>query len=265
MAAAAIHHHCRSLWLSDLHLGSRGCQAEYLLAFLRSVRTDTLYLVGDIIDLWAMQRQVYWPASHQAVIQQLTEMARSGTRVIYVPGNHDARLRDFAPTQLLGLEMQLQAEHITAAGKRLLVVHGDQFDGAVSCGPLLEWLGDKGYDALLWLNRYYNRLRERLGLGYWSLAGYIKGQVGKAQLAIQRYQQAALLEARKQGYDGIICGHIHVACLKLDDHDITYANTGDWVESCTAIVEHHNGALSLLRVLEGSLDQPVVEPQAEAA
>lgn len=260
MAAAAIHHHCRTLWLSDIHLGSRGCHAEYLLAFLRTVRTDTLYLVGDVVDLWAMERQMYWPECHQAVIHQLTDMARNGTRVIYVPGNHDAKLRDFAPTNLLGLELHQQAEHVTANGKRLLVVHGDQFDGAVSCGRLLEWVGDKGYDFLLWLNRQTNKLRSRMGLGYWSLAGYIKSQVGKAQVAINRYEQAALVEAQKQGYDGIICGHIHVARLRHQDGAI-YANTGDWVESCTAIVEHHNGALSLLQVLEGEQQQllPLVE------
>ncbi len=241
----AISRRFRTLWLSDLHLGSRDCQAEQLLTLLHELQADTLYLVGDLFDLWALRRQLYWPASHQAVVARLLALAAAGTRIIYVPGNHDDALRPLAPGQLLGCELQLEAEHRTADGRRLLITHGDQFDSAVACGPLLNWLGDKSYDLLLWLNRHCNRWRQRFGLPYWSLASHVKQQVGQAQQAVQQYQQAASHAARSGGYDGIVCGHIHVPACS-DDNGVLYLNCGDWVDSCSALAESHSGELQLL-------------------
>ncbi|RCU45742.1 UDP-2,3-diacylglucosamine diphosphatase [Corallincola luteus] len=245
MTTRTVLHHYRAIWLSDIHLGSRDCQASYLLSFLRSMKTDTLFLVGDVIDLWALKKRSYWPESHQAVLHELAKLAKNGTRVIYIPGNHDEDLRAFTQLPLLGLELHLQYDYTTHQGKKLLLVHGDQFDAAVKCGPLTTWFGDRAYDFLLWLNRKTNQQRRNFGFSYFSLASYLKQKSRKAAQAIARFEQAAIHEAKRRGYDGIVCGHIHVPRLRHED-GIIYMNDGDWVESCTALVEQRNGDLELL-------------------
>ncbi|GAA5217027.1 UDP-2,3-diacylglucosamine diphosphatase [Corallincola platygyrae] len=245
MAASAVVHQYRAIWLSDIHLGSRDCQATYLLSFLRSIKTEHLFLVGDVIDFWALKKRSYWPESHQAVLHQLTTMAKQGTRIIYVPGNHDEDLRAFDQLPLFGLELHHQFEYTTHQGKKLLMLHGDKFDAAVKCGPLTTWFGDRAYDFVLWLNRWSNRWRRQLGMNYFSLATYLKQKSKKANAAVERFEQAAIHEAKRYGFDGIVCGHIHVPNLREQD-GILYMNDGDWVESCTALVEQRNGDIELI-------------------
>ncbi len=247
MAATAPHHRFASLWISDIHLGSRDCQAQALLQFLRSLQVDTLYLVGDVVDVWALQRRFHWPEPHQAVLRQLNAMAAHGTRILYIPGNHDAVFRDFAPTQFLGIDMVAQHVHVLPDGRRLLVIHGDQFDQDIAQSPLWAWVGDKGYAALLWAHRAINRLRGLVGVSRWSFAAFVKNRLAPVQKAIQCYQQTALSAALEAGYDGIVCGHIHVPTLQQVTATALYANTGDWVENCSALIETLQGELQLLR------------------
>jgi UDP-2,3-diacylglucosamine pyrophosphatase LpxH len=232
-------------WLSDLHLGYRGCRAEFLLDFLNSVRTRVIYLVGDVVDCWALRRQFNWPASHHAVLRKLVDLADSGVRIVYIPGNHDEQARDLAGRQLLNIDIVNEATHRTASGKRLLMVHGDQFDSAVRCSLLHRIAGDLSYDFLLFLHRWHNRIRARMGLPYWSLAYYIKNRVGNARAAIEAFEVAAAAEAQRRGFDGIVCGHIHQPEIRTIN-GLLYCNDGDWVESCTALVEHRDGHLELL-------------------
>lgn len=234
-----------AVWLSDVHLGSRGCRAEFLLDFLANARCDRLYLLGDIIDLWALRRSFYWPRSHQQVLRDIIAKARAGTRVIYIPGNHDGLARELADHHLLEVEVMAEAVHQTADGRRLLLLHGDQFDSAVLCSRLNRWFGNAGYCLLLWLNQLANALRRWVRLPYWSLAYYIKNRVGNARAAIETFERAAVHEARRRGLDGVICGHIHQPELRVID-DLLYCNDGDWVESCTALVEHRDGRLELI-------------------
>lgn len=236
----------RSIFISDVHLGLRGCQAEYLLDFLRSTQCRELYLVGDIVDLWAMKNSVYWPETHHAVAGEILAKARQGTRVVYVPGNHDEIFRTHLGEELGGILVRDEIVHCTADGRRFLVLHGDRFDVVVQHGLWLAKLGSHAYDLLLALNGYVNRLRRRLGRPYWSLAGYLKQQVKGAVSYIGSFEQTLAAEARQRGVDGLICGHIHHAeSRELDG--VLYCNCGDWVESCTALVEHHDGRLELLR------------------
>lgn len=234
-----------SIWLSDIHLGYKGCRAEFLLDFLNKTRADVIYLVGDVIDFWAMKRSFIWPESHHAVLRKLLELAATSTRVVYIPGNHDEYSRDLCGSTLLNVEILREGVHTSASGKRLLMVHGDQFDHAVRCGPLQHLAGELGYDFLLFLNRWSNRLRGSLGLPYWSLAYYIKNRVKNARAAINAFETAAAWEALRQGVDGIICGHIHQPEIRTID-GVLYCNDGDWIESCTALVEHRDGHLELL-------------------
>ena len=237
--------HFNAIWLSDLHLGSRGCRVDFLQDFLASVRCDQLYLLGDVVDLWALKRSFYWPESHQQIIRQILAMAASGTRVVYVPGNHDHLVRDFDGHQLLGVGVQEDAIHTTADGRRLLLLHGDLFDSAVLCSRLNRWVGNAGYSLLLGLNLLANTARRWLRLPYWSLAYYVKNRVGNARTAIEAFERAAIHEARRRGLDGVVCGHIHQPELRVMD-GLLYCNDGDWVESCTALVEHRDGRLELV-------------------
>ncbi|MCD8548218.1 MAG: UDP-2,3-diacylglucosamine diphosphatase [Aeromonadaceae bacterium] len=245
MSAISPLYFCRALFLSDLHLGSKDCKADYLLDLLAQVRPEQLFLVGDVVDLWSLKRQPFWPESHQAVLVALRALAQRGTRVMYIPGNHDAALREFVGSQLLGVELQEEWVYTTAQGKRLLLIHGDQFDGAVMVGRFTSWLGDRGYDLLLWLNRWSHYGRRRIGLSYWSLASFLKNRVQLAQQAVERFVRAAVHEAKERGLDGIVCGHIHAPDLRTQA-GILYCNTGDWVENCTALLEQRDGQLTLL-------------------
>ncbi|MEL0082130.1 MAG: UDP-2,3-diacylglucosamine diphosphatase [Gammaproteobacteria bacterium] len=238
----------RTVWVSDIHLGTRGCQAESLLYFLRNVRCDTLYLVGDIIDVWSLRRSVYWPQSHNDVVRTLLGKAKNGTRVVYIPGNHDDLVRAHTGTRFGNLEICREAIHHTADNQRLLVLHGDEFDSVVQYSKLLAVAGSIAYEWLLSLNRLVNASRHWFGRPYWSLAGYLKHKVKNAVQFIDRYQETLAQAAKSRDVDGIICGHIHRATLEQIGQ-MTYANTGDWVESCTALVEHDNGQLELLEGL----------------
>ncbi|WP_111495812.1 UDP-2,3-diacylglucosamine diphosphatase [Marinobacter bohaiensis] len=238
-------HQYRSVFISDVHLGSADCQAEYLLDFLDNVRCETLYLVGDIIDLIAMQRRVHFPKSHQEVVQRLVRIAADGTRVIYVPGNHDEFLRNFCGQTLAGIQLLHKAVHTTADGRRFVVCHGDQFDQVVRCSPLLLLVGDRAHGLLLRLNRWFNLWRKLRKKPYWSLAAWVKTRIGQAKAFIQRFEMAALTAAERGQYDGYICGHIHSAGFRQGTGGL-YCNDGDWVEHCTALVEGFDGSLDIL-------------------
>jgi UDP-2,3-diacylglucosamine pyrophosphatase LpxH len=235
----------RTIFISDLHLGTPGCQAGALLEFLRGTESDYLYLVGDIIDGWQLQRRWYWHQSHNDVIQKVLRKARKGTTVVYVPGNHDEAARHFVDLAFGDIAIQHEAVHETADGRRLLVTHGDLFDGVVQCARWLAVLGDVLYTLVLKLNRHVNALRARLGLPYWSLAQVLKHKVKNAVSYICAFEQAVAREARERGFEGVVCGHIHRAELRDIDGTL-YCNDGDWVESLCALVEHHDGKLEIV-------------------
>lgn len=259
-------HQYRSVFISDIHLGSADCQAEYLLDFLDNVCCETLYLVGDIVDLIAMQRRVHFPEAHQAVVRRLLAIADSGTRVIYVPGNHDDFLRHFCGQTLAGIELKPKAIHTTADGRRFVVCHGDQFDQVVRCSPLMLLVGDRAHGVLLRLNRWFNAWRRLRGKPYWSLAAWVKSRIGKARSFIRRFELAALTAAERGHYDGFICGHIHSAGF-LRGQEGLYCNDGDWVEHCTALVEQPSGRLAILHWSEqqGIIATEPSEPAPEFA
>ena len=244
-ADAPATRHYRTVFLSDIHLGTRGCQAEILLDFIRGMECETLYLVGDIIDGWKLKSGWYWPQSHNDVVQKVLRLARKGTRVIYIPGNHDDRVRDFCGVHFGGVIVARDAIFETAAGKRYLVTHGDEFDGVINHAKWLAFLGDWAYRALLSLNTTWNLVRRRMGFGYWSLSAFVKVKVKNALQFIENFEAAVADEARRRGVDGVICGHIHKAEMRMIG-GIEYINDGDWVESCTALVEHADGRLELI-------------------
>ncbi|MGZ5965888.1 MAG: UDP-2,3-diacylglucosamine diphosphatase [Caulobacteraceae bacterium] len=256
----------RTVFVSDVHLGTRGCQAELLLDFIRHVDFETLYLVGDIIDGWRLKSGWFWPQTHNDVVQKVMRKARKGARVIYVPGNHDEFARAYCGDHFGGVIVVHDAVHTTADGNRLLVVHGDEFDGIVSYAKGLALLGDWAYAVVLALNTWFNRLRRKMGFGYWSLSAYLKGKVKNAVQFIADYETALAQEARRRGVDGVVCGHIHKAELREID-GLIYANDGDWVESCTALVEHFDGRLEILdwgRHRSWSMIDRVVRAEAPA-
>jgi UDP-2,3-diacylglucosamine pyrophosphatase LpxH len=237
--------HYRAIFISDLHLGTPGCQADALLDFLKEHTSDYLYLVGDIIDGWQLRRRWYWPQAHNDVIQKLLRKARKGTRVIYVPGNHDEFARHFLDHHFGGIEVLDEAVHKTADGRQLWVIHGDYFDAVVQQAKWLAYVGDYLYEFTLKLNRYLNNMRGRLGLPYWSLSAYLKHKVKKALNYVTDFENAVAHEAAKHGYQGVVCGHIHRAEIR-DVNGVLYCNDGDWVESRSALVENEQGELSLL-------------------
>lgn len=239
-----VHHH-RTLWISDIHLGTAGCKATYLLDFLKHNESDTLYLVGDIIDGWQLRRGWYWHRSHNDVVQKVLRKARKGTRVIFVPGNHDEFARQFAGLSFGDIEVVDELVHTTADGRRLWVIHGDQFDGVVQNAKWLAYTGDALYSVALALNHWFNRARSRLGLRYWSLSQYLKQRVKNAVSFISDFEQALAHEARRRGLDGVVCGHIHKAEIREIEGTL-YCNDGDWVESLTALAEAHDGRLHLI-------------------
>lgn len=235
----------RTIFISDVHLGTRGCRAQLLTSFLKKYECDTLYLVGDIFDGWQLQRGWHWPETHNEVVQKILKMAQKGTRVVFVPGNHDEVMRRFPGMHFGGIEVKDEATFLTATGKRYLVTHGDQFDTVIANAKWLAFLGDRAYATLIWLNPKINVIRRLWSRRYWSLSKWTKQQVKQAVNFIGKYEQVLSEDAKRRGFDGVICGHIHHAADRQIG-DIHYLNTGDWVESCTAVVEDMNGAFSLV-------------------
>jgi UDP-2,3-diacylglucosamine pyrophosphatase LpxH len=246
-ASAAVR--CRTAFISDVHLGTKGCQAELLLEFIRELECETLYLVGDIVDGWKMKSGWYWPQAHNDVVQKILRLARKGVNVVYVPGNHDDRIRDFCGVHFGGVVVARDAIHEAADGRRYLVTHGDEFDGVIQHAKWLAFLGDWSYRGLLSLNTWFNRARRVMGLGYWSLSAYLKHKVKNAVAFIDQFEDAMADEARRRGVHGVICGHIHKAEMR-DIGGVAYINDGDWVESCTAVVERHDGRFEVIRWLD---------------
>lgn len=238
-------HRYRSIWLSDIHLGTRGCKTDFLLDFLRNNESEYLYLVGDIIDGWSLRRGWYWDQKHNDVIQKLLRKARRGTRVIYIPGNHDEFARAYTGMTFGGISVVERAIHDLRDGRRLLVTHGDEFDSVVRYARWMAVLGDIAYQAILALNHWFNRVRRRMGYPYWSLSAYLKHRVKNAVQFIADFESMLVREAAIHGVDGVVCGHIHKAELR-NIGDLLYCNDGDWVESCTALVETHAGELEIL-------------------
>jgi UDP-2,3-diacylglucosamine pyrophosphatase LpxH len=237
--------HMRSAWISDVHLGTRACKAEYLLDFLNHLDCGRLYLVGDVIDFWALKGSWYWPETHNRVLQKFMEMAANGVEVIFVPGNHDELLRDYAGAVFAGVKVEMKSIHRTADGRRLLVIHGDEFDTIVKHSKWLALFGSWIYDVLLYANRWVNFFRRKFGRPYWSLAAYLKHKVKNAVNFISNFEHALAHEARRHQVDGVVCGHIHKAEI-TDVNGVRYCNDGDWVESCTAMVERQDGSLAIL-------------------
>jgi UDP-2,3-diacylglucosamine pyrophosphatase LpxH len=265
----------RAIFISDVHLGTRGCKAEFLLDFLKHTEADQIYLVGDIIDCWRLKKYWFWNQAHNDVVQKLLRKSRKGTEVTYIPGNHDEPLRDYDGVAFGGVLLRNEVVHVTAQGKRMLVVHGDAFDGVVQYARWLAHLGDTAYNLVIQLNHWFNHARVKLGFPYWSLSAYLKNRVKDAVKFISDFETAMAAEAKRRGLDGVICGHIHKAEMREID-GVLYCNDGDWVESCTALVEHRDGRLeiiewaaerqfSMLAPSTASVKAPVAKAAARAA
>ena len=237
----------RSLFLSDIHLGSRACKAERLLAFLKRCECERIFLLGDIVDFWSLRRSVYWPVTHNTVVQKLLRLARHGVDIFYIPGNHDEALREYLDSAFGNVVLKKDHVHVAADGKRYALLHGDQYDQVATHARWVSVLGDAAYDLLIDLNSALSRIRRKLGIsGHWSLADYVKRNVQGAATFISGFEEALVRHGRSLNVDGVICGHIHTPIVKRL-HDILYLNCGDWVESCTAIVEHFDGRMELVR------------------
>lgn len=237
----------RSVFISDTHLGTRGCRSDFLADFLRQMSCQHLYLVGDIIDGWRLRRSWYWDDRHDEILRLILGHAQRGANVTYVPGNHDEMFRSWLNIglEIAGVRLRQEAEHTTVCGKRLLIIHGDEFDSVVRYARFLAVLGDWAYGVALNCNRWFNNIRRHLGYPYWSLSSWLKQGVKEALKAIDRFELALAAEAKRRGFDGVVCGHIHHAEMRYVN-GILYINDGDWVESCTALVEHHDGRLELI-------------------
>lgn len=252
----------RTIFISDMHLGTKGCQAALILDFLKHNDADTIFLVGDIIDGWRMRSSFYWPQQHNDVIQKLLRKVRQGARMIFVPGNHDEFARQFIGLTFGGIEIARNAMHATADGKRYLVMHGDEFDVVVRHQKWLAFLGDWAYDTALWINRHFNNVRRFLGFGYWSFSAWAKLKVKNAVNFIGSFERELAGEAKRRGADGVICGHIHHPVIRELDGMI-YVNTGDFVESCSYVVEHEDGRLEVLYWITPNVETVAVKPPAE--
>jgi UDP-2,3-diacylglucosamine pyrophosphatase LpxH len=237
--------HYRTVWISDVHLGTRGCNADLLIDFLDHVDCDTLYLVGDIIDGWRLRKKFYWPAAHNDVLWRLLKRAKRGTRVVYIPGNHDEMFRQFAGLDFGGIAIRRKAIHETADGRRLLILHGDEFDAITLAHRWLAHVGDAAYTVLMEVNCWTNAVRRRLDMPYWSLSKHAKAKVKNAVAFISRFEEVVAHAAGSRGVDGVVCGHIHTAEQRRIG-DVDYYNDGDWVEGCTALVEHGDGRMEVL-------------------
>jgi UDP-2,3-diacylglucosamine pyrophosphatase LpxH len=245
ISSRPIRHH-RTIFISDTHLGTRGCKAEALADFLAHNECQTLFLVGDIVDGWQLKRRWFWNEAHGQVVAQILRKVDGGTRVIFVPGNHDEFARDYAGRLFGGIEIINETVHETAAGKRFLVLHGDRFDGVIACAKWLAHAGDWAYGMALSWNDVLFRARKALGLPYWSLSAWLKHKVKNAVEYISRYEECVAAETKKRGLDGVVCGHIHHAEIRMIG-DVLYLNDGDWVESCSALVEDARGHMEILR------------------
>jgi len=234
----------RTAWISDVHLGTRGANAGALLDFLRDYDFETLYIVGDLIDIWQLRRGIYWPQQHNDVIQKILRKARKGTRTVYIPGNHDDLLAKFYGAYG-NISVQKHAIHRLADGRRMLVIHGHELDTVVQNVKWLAFAGDVGYQFLLSLNPAINFVRRRFGLGYWSLSAYAKKRVKDAVSFIGRFEEEIVRYAKKFSVDAVLCGHIHSAAIRQFG-DITYYNCGDWVETCSAVVEQEDGRIDMV-------------------
>lgn len=234
----------RSVFISDLHLGSGSARAADAAAFLRHIDCGTLYLVGDVIDMWRLRSRWHWPEEHNLIVHRILKMARRGTRVVFIPGNHDEHARQFIGMSFGGVEVAREAVHRTADGRSLLVTHGDEIDVVIRHARVLSVLGSVAYDRLVIISRWYNRLRRVLGQSDWSLSQYLKLRVKSACKHIARFEESLTGEARRRGFHGVVCGHIHKAEVRRGEID--YFNCGDWVESCTALVEHDDGRLQII-------------------
>lgn len=260
--------HYKAIWISDVHLGTSGCQANYLLDFLKHNEADKFYLVGDIIDGWRLKKSFYWPQAHNDVVQKLLRKARKGSEVIYVPGNHDESARQFFGLSFGDIKIVEEVIHTTVDGKRLWVTHGDQFDAVMQYAKWLAYVGDTLYSFILYVNRYFNMLRVKMGLQYWSLSQYLKNQVKNAVSYIADFEHMMAREARLRGCDGVVCGHIHKAEIREID-GLLYCNDGDWVESLSALVETQTGELKIIHwtQIKGEpveLTKPSLQPAIES-
>ena len=249
-ALAPSPHRYRAVFISDTHLGTKGCRSDFLADFLGRMQCEHLYLVGDIVDGWRLRKSWYWDAAHDKVVRLILRHARNGAAVTYIPGNHDEMFRPWLPTEggtleVAGIALRNEAVHVTAKGTKLWVTHGDAFDSVVRYAKYLAILGDHAYVVLLVLNRWFNTVRRKLGYPYWSLSQWLKRQVKGAVKAIDLFETALAAEAQRRGFDGVVCGHIHHAEMRTVN-GVLYINDGDWVESCTALVEHHDGRLELV-------------------
>jgi UDP-2,3-diacylglucosamine pyrophosphatase LpxH len=237
--------HVRALFISDVHLGSRACKAVELLDFLRHHDADTIYLVGDIVDGWQLRSGWHWPQAHNDVIQKLLRKARKGSRLIYVPGNHDEFLRDYFGTHFGGVVVAEQATHVAADGRRYVVTHGDQFDRTIKRARRFAGLGDQAQVLLQAVSATVDAARRSLRLPSWSLSRWAKHKVKDALNYVQGFEEALAAEATRRQAQGVICGHVHQASIR-DFPAARYINCGDWVESCSAAVEHFDGRLEIV-------------------
>lgn len=235
----------RTIWISDIHLGTKGCNADLLIDFLDQVDSDTLYLVGDIIDGWRLKKKFFWPPEHNDIVWRLLKRARRGTRIVYIPGNHDEMFRQFSGLNFGGIEIRRAAFHDTADGRRLMVLHGDEFDAVMLSHRWLAFVGDTLYHFMMGLNNYVNAVRKAFDLPYWSLSRMAKHKVKNAVEFIGKYEETVARAAKERGVDGVVCGHIHTAEHRMID-GIEYWNDGDWVEGCNALVEHGDGRMEIL-------------------
>ena len=258
----------RTVWISDIHLGTRGCNAGMLIDFLDHVDSDTMYLVGDIIDGWRLKKKFYWPDAHNDIIWRIMKRAKRGTRIVYIPGNHDEMFRQFTGMNFGGVEIRRQAVHETADGRRLLVLHGDEFDAITLSHRWLAHLGDAAYTMMMTLNRWVNAYRRVMKMPYWSLSKHAKKKVKNAVEFISKYEEVVARAAAERGVDGVVCGHIHTAEFR-DFDGVEYWNDGDWVEGCNALVEHFDGSMEILNWPEevarrdaGRHDVAVTVPEA---
>jgi UDP-2,3-diacylglucosamine pyrophosphatase LpxH len=252
----------RALFVSDLHLGTKACQAEAFLDFLRHSEADRIYLVGDIVDFWRIKRGAYWPQAHNDVLQKLLRRVRKGNDLVFIPGNHDETMRDYCGARFGGIAIERHIIHTGADGRRYLVMHGDEFDVVVRYAKWLALFGDWSYAVALWANTHFNAVRRWFGMPYWSLSAYLKQKVKRAVNHIGEFETALAAEARRHGAQGVICGHIHHAAIRQVG-DVLYINTGDWVESCTAVAETEEGAFEIIRWTAHRSDLKKVESPVE--